>query len=79
MHSVYCRCDGTGIVPGPISAVGCPETVPRGPSLPACIFIDTLEGTMKAVQDDWIVRGTRGEFYPVKPEPFTDTFEEVEG
>lgn len=41
--------------------------------------IPTLEGTMTAQPGDWIIRGTRGEFYPVKPEPFADTFEKVRG
>lgn len=39
--------------------------------------IHTLEGVMTAKPGDYIVKGTRGEFYPVKPEPFADTFEEV--
>lgn len=39
------------------------------------IFIQTLEGVMRAECFDWIIKGTRGEFYPCKPEPFTDTFE----
>ncbi|MDJ0490611.1 hypothetical protein QNA24_29970 [Rhodococcus qingshengii] len=39
------------------------------------IAIDTLEGTMFAQPGDWVVEGTRGEFYPVKPGPFADTFE----
>jgi hypothetical protein len=42
------------------------------------IEIPTLEGTMEASVGDRVVRGTRGEFYPVKPEPFVDTFVEVE-
>lgn len=39
------------------------------------IRIRTLEGTMTASVGDWVVKGTRGEFYPVKPGPFADTFE----
>jgi len=31
------------------------------------IFVQTLEGTMKAEADDWIIRGVAGEFYPCKP------------
>ena len=42
------------------------------------ISISTLEGEMHAVPDDWVIRGTRGEFYPCKPGPFADTFEEVD-
>ena len=32
------------------------------------LLIETLEGTMRASLDDTIVMGTRGEFYPVKPD-----------
>jgi hypothetical protein len=41
------------------------------------LAIPTLEGTMIALQGDWIIKGTRGEIYPCKPGPFEDTFEEV--
>ena len=41
------------------------------------LFIVTPEGEMRVRPGDYIVRGTRGEFYPVKPEPFFDTFEPV--
>lgn len=35
----------------------------------------TLEGTMRASLDDWIIRGVKGEFYPCKPDVFKDTYE----
>jgi hypothetical protein len=79
LHGVSCRCDGRGIVPAALTANGiapCPETEPTG-GAPAVIEVQTLEGTMRADAGDWIVRGTRGEFYPVKPGPFADTFEGV--
>lgn len=41
------------------------------------IGIRTLEGTMQARQDDWIIRGVQGEFYPCKPDIFAQTYEEV--
>lgn len=41
------------------------------------VVIETLEGAMAASPGDWIIRGTRGEFYPCKPAAFTDTFEEL--
>jgi hypothetical protein len=40
------------------------------------IMIDTLEGTMRADRDDWVVRGIAGEFYPVKPDIFADLYDE---
>lgn len=39
------------------------------------IAIKTLEGTMKAVPGDWIIRGVQGEFYPCKPDIFEATYE----
>jgi len=41
------------------------------------LLIDTLEGRMTAMVGDWVVRGVKGEFYPVKPEIFNATYEEV--
>ncbi len=43
----------------------------------AHITIRTLEGEMTASLGDWIIRGTAGEFYPCKPDIFTDIYEEV--
>jgi hypothetical protein len=37
--------------------------------------IDTLEGTMIARPDDWIIRGVKGELYPCKPIIFAATYE----
>lgn len=46
-----------------------------GSLIPESIYINTLEGTMRADIGDWIIRGTRGEFYPCKPGPFADKYE----
>lgn len=42
------------------------------------IEIPTLEGTMKACEGDWIIKGIKGEFYPCKPDIFEATYEKVE-
>jgi hypothetical protein len=42
------------------------------------IRIRTLEGVMTVSNGDWIVRGIRGEFYPVKPDIFAQTYEAVD-
>ena len=42
------------------------------------VAIKTLEGTMKASPDDYIIKGVQGEFYPCKPDIFQQTYEEVE-
>ncbi len=39
------------------------------------VMIKTLEGTMRASAGDWIVKGPKGEFYPVKPDIFAITYE----
>lgn len=41
------------------------------------VFIETLEGTMKANKGDWIIEGIKGELYPCKPDIFEATYEEV--
>lgn len=42
------------------------------------IPIHTLEGTMKAMSGDWIIKGINGEFYPCKPDIFEKTYEPVD-
>ena len=42
------------------------------------ILIDTLEGTMRADQGDWIIKGVKGEFYPCKPDIFEATYEALD-
>lgn len=42
------------------------------------ISIMTLEGTMNVNINDWVIRGTKGEFYPCKPDIFSDIYELVE-
>ena len=41
------------------------------------IEIDTLEGIMYAMPNDWIIKGVKGEFYPCKDEIFRETYEPV--
>lgn len=40
--------------------------------------VDTLEGTMVADADDYIIMGVEGELYPCKPSIFEATYEKVE-
>ncbi|HEV2709169.1 MAG TPA: hypothetical protein VGU67_03050 [Edaphobacter sp.] len=42
------------------------------------IFINTLEGQMRADVKDWIICGVKGEFYPCKPDIFEQTYEPKE-
>ena len=41
------------------------------------IFIQTLEGIMKASVGDYIIRGVNGEFYPCKEDIFLKTYDVV--
>jgi hypothetical protein len=41
------------------------------------LTIHTLEGDMKAMPGDYIIRGIKGEQYPCKPDIFEATYEEV--
>ena len=43
------------------------------------MYIDTLEGVMKASSGDWIITGVDGEKYPVKPDIFEKTYETIRG
>jgi hypothetical protein len=38
------------------------------------LFIDTLEGTMRADKMDWIIRGVKDELYPCKPDIFEQLY-----
>lgn len=42
------------------------------------LFIETLEGTMRAAPGDWIITGIRGEQYPCKPDVFEATYDPVD-
>ncbi len=41
------------------------------------MLINTLEGSMKANQGDYIIKGINGEIYPCKPDIFEKTYELV--
>ncbi len=41
------------------------------------LAIPTLEGTMHASFNDWIILGVAGEVYPCKPDIFDATYEEI--
>jgi hypothetical protein len=42
-----------------------------------CI-IPTLEGQHIANEDDYIIKGVQGEFYPCKPDIFEQTYEKID-
>jgi hypothetical protein len=39
------------------------------------LTIPTLEGDHRANIGDWIIKGVKGEFYPIKPDIFAETYE----
>lgn len=44
---------------------------------PGYLTIQTLEGEMTAELGDWIIRGIKGELYPIKDEIFRESYEAV--
>lgn len=40
----------------------------------ASFLIETLEGDMRAMHGDYIIKGLKGEFYPCKPDIFNDSY-----
>lgn len=40
-------------------------------------IVNTLEGTMSAGPEDWIIQGVHGELYPCKHDIFVKTYEAV--
>lgn len=42
------------------------------------VCILTREGVMRGDPGDWIIRGVKGEYYPCKPDIFTETYESAE-
>ena len=42
------------------------------------IIVKTLEGEMRGNHGDWLIRGTRGEFYPCKPDVFAAKYQPVD-
>lgn len=48
------------------------------PDVEGALYINTLEGTMKCSINDWIIKGVNGEFYPCKPDIFSETYIEVD-
>lgn len=41
------------------------------------IEVNTLHGWVTAEPGDWIVKGVKGDFYPVKPATFEATYEAI--
>lgn len=67
-----------GPVDGLKLAEWCGGKIPSLNALHPVIEIPTLEGTMTASDGDWIVKGIKGEFYPVKPNIFAELHEPAE-
>jgi len=42
------------------------------------MLIDTLEGQMRANENDWIIKGLEDEIYPCKPSVFAAKYEEYD-
>jgi len=51
--------------------------IPGLPDNKIGMHIPTNEGLMVASENDWIIKGVKGEFYPCKPDIFEATYEPV--
>ena len=58
--------------------VGPGLTTDQRPQYGYILCIPTLEGIMTAIRGDWIIKGVKGEFYPVKDDIFKQTYEAVD-
>lgn len=54
--------------------VGIPDDQPIGNA----ININTIEGTLRPIEGDYIIKSIKGEFYPCKPNMFKAFYEKVE-
>lgn len=45
----------------------------------ATVYIATLEGEMRGIPGDWIIKGVRGEFYTCKKDIFEEIYEPIRG
>lgn len=41
------------------------------------LTIYTLEGPLRALPGDWIIRGVKGEYYPIRQDIFEATYDRV--
>ena len=41
------------------------------------LIIPTLEGDLRAIEGDYIIKGVKGEFYPCKPDIFEMTYDDI--
>lgn len=46
-------------------------------TVPAHLLIDTLGDNTRAIKGDWVIRGTKNEFYPVAEETFHGIYEPI--
>lgn len=65
-------------LPDPTVAQTCDATPCCGEPSSAHVYIETLEGRMRACPGDWIITGVNGERYPCKPDIFAKTYEPVD-
>lgn len=52
--------------------------ISKNDMLGAILDIETLEGTMKCIPGNYVIRGVKGEIYPCKSDIFEATYEPVE-
>lgn len=54
----------------------CPKAYPD--DMTSLLVIETLEGKLYAPEEDYIIKGVDGEFYPCNPSVFLAAYDEVD-
>ena len=67
----------TGSMAPVIALVGHDLPTHGPPGQSGSLRISTLEGDHECRLGDWIIKGVKGEFYPVKPDIFEATYDPV--
>lgn len=60
------------------AAVGSSDDGKGGLQSYSKLTIATLEGDMLVSENDWVIKGVKGEFYPCKPDIFAATYDAAE-
>lgn len=55
-----------------------PVQVEAGGPIESSQVVETMEGTVKAERGDYIIRGVKGEKYPIQPDQFEELYERLE-
>ena len=76
IEAVQLRRDNENEMSAHIKGLNCTWGIEKETKEPH-IIIPTLEGEMLANENDWIIKGVNGEYYPCKPDIFEKAYDAV--